>query len=70
MLKWVGSPGQMTICRIGNTKVGLTRWNNLAPRNFYRRDRRWQLILPLRPFKLGRRCLYVKVMHGYERKAA
>jgi hypothetical protein len=65
----------MHLMTVGKTRVRLSRWNNLGgaprvkrwgPMSFYRHDTKWQLIIALRPFKVGRRSLYLKLAHGYQ----
>jgi hypothetical protein len=69
--QWAGSPGKMNLATVGGVRVGLTRWNNLAgaaprvgPITWWRRNGKGQIVLQLRPFKVGRKSLYLKVAWG------
>jgi len=80
--QWEGSPGKMQLISFRGVKLSLARWNNLdtgsprikklGPFTFWKNPYpnsvgRGQFFIKLRPYKAGRRNLYLKFIWGYRR---
>jgi hypothetical protein len=62
----------MELVRVGRLQVGLDRWNSSAgygrrigPLTFWSRGGKVKAFLQLRPFKCGRRNLYLRIAWGF-----